>query len=142
MRGGEQAKVLAAPITRPIAVSILKVKRRGWRPRAQFPSSKWAGLHEACDKKDAHPQPSSQPLRRTVLPQLPRVPIMEPESHKPKKREDSIPALNAAIEALNLAEKNSSITPAKTAFATVSSLLTTIRVCLLRLRNDLLQAYT
>jgi len=66
---------------------------------------------------------------------------MEAESQQPKKQEDAIPALNAAIEALDLAEKNSSITPAKTVFATVSSLLATIRVCLLRL-NDLLQAYT
>jgi len=142
VRDGEQleAKALAAIKVRPITV-ILKVKRCGWQPRAQFSSPKWAGLHEACDKKDAHPQSSSQPLRHAVLSQLPRVPTMEAESQQPKKREDVIPALNAAIEALDLAEKNSSITPAKTVFATVSSLLATIRVCLLRL-NDLLQAYT
>jgi hypothetical protein len=57
---------------------------------------------------------------------------------QPKGREDPVSVLNAAIEALNLADKISSITPAKTAFATVSSLLTTIRVCFLFLYNDLL----
>ena len=63
---------------------------------------------------------------------------MKAGSQQPKGREDAISALNAAIKALNLADKNSRITPAKTVFATVSALLTTIRVHFLLLYNDLL----
>jgi len=39
-----------------------------------------------------------------------------------------VSSLDVAIEALNLAEKISSITPAKAAFGSVSALLTMIRV--------------
>jgi hypothetical protein len=62
---------------------------------------------------------------------------MKAESQRPKGREDAISVLNATIEALDLADKNSSITPAKTAFATASTLLTMIRVRFLLLYNDL-----
>ena len=63
---------------------------------------------------------------------------MEAESQQPNKQEGVISALNAAIEVLDLAEKNSSITPARTVFATVSSLLAKIRVCIPLFCNDLL----
>jgi hypothetical protein len=66
---------------------------------------------------------------------------MEDESQRPKGREDAISVLNAAIESLRLAGNISSITPAKTVFGSVSTLLTTIRVCFLLFRNDLLQVY-
>ena len=39
--------------------------------------------------------------------------------------------LNAAIDAMDLAEKISSITPAKAVFGTVAVLLTMIKVCFL-----------
>ena len=61
---------------------------------------------------------------------------MKAESQRPKGREDAIPALNAAIEALNLAEKISSIAPAKAAFGSVNILLATIEVCFLLFPND------
>jgi hypothetical protein len=63
---------------------------------------------------------------------------MSAESKQPKGREDAVLTLNAAIEALDLADEVSSITPAKTVFATVSSLLTMIRVRLLFIYADLL----
>ena len=63
---------------------------------------------------------------------------MKSESQRPKGQEDAISVLNAAIEALNLAEKNSSIPPTKTVFAAASTLLTMIRVRFLLLHNDLL----
>jgi len=66
---------------------------------------------------------------------------MKAESQQPKGREDAISVLNAAIETLDLAEKNSSIKPAKTGFSTVSTLLTAIRVHFLLLYSDLLQIY-
>jgi hypothetical protein len=53
---------------------------------------------------------------------------METELRRPKGRESTISALNAAIEALNLAKEVSSITPAKAVFGSVSVILTTIRV--------------
>jgi len=54
---------------------------------------------------------------------------MEAESQRPNERESAISALNAAIEDLNLAEKISSIPPAKAVFGSVIVLLTLIRVC-------------
>ena len=67
---------------------------------------------------------------------------MEAESQQPKGREAAISALNEAVEAMNLAEKISTITPAKTTFGSVSTLLTLIRVCFLPSCNDLLRIYT
>ena len=55
---------------------------------------------------------------------------METESQRPKGREGTILVLNATIEALNLAKELSSITPAKAVFASVSIILTTIKVSL------------
>lgn len=55
---------------------------------------------------------------------------MEAESQKPKGREGAISALNAAIEAIDLAKETSSIMPAKAVFGTVSVILATTRVSL------------
>ena len=57
---------------------------------------------------------------------------MEAESQRPEGRENNISALNAAIEVLDLAKELSSITPAKAAFGSVSVILTTVKVSLLR----------
>ena len=54
---------------------------------------------------------------------------MEAESQRLKEREGPISALNAAIKALNLAGKISSIAPAEAAFGSVNILLATIEVC-------------
>ena len=43
-------------------------------------------------------------------------------------QDGALPSLNAAIDALNLAKEASSVTPAKTVFASTSVLLATIRV--------------
>jgi hypothetical protein len=53
---------------------------------------------------------------------------MEAEFQRPKGQEDTILALNKAIEASNPA-KVSSFPPAKAVFGSVSGLLTLIRVC-------------
>ena len=53
---------------------------------------------------------------------------MEAESQRPKEQEGSVTALNAAIEAMNLAEELPSITPAKAVFGSVSVVPTMIRV--------------
>lgn len=54
---------------------------------------------------------------------------METESyHQPKERKGVTSALNAAIEALNLAKEVASITPAKAVFGSVSVTLVMIRV--------------
>ena len=68
---------------------------------------------------------------------------MKAESHSQpsKDRQSTISALNAAIAALDLAEKSSTITPAKVIFGSVSALLATIRVCFL-LSNYLIQIDT
>ena len=60
---------------------------------------------------------------------------------RPKVRENSVSSLNAAIETMNLAEKVSSITPAKAVFATVSVLLVMIKVCFLPFHNEMFQVH-
>jgi len=67
---------------------------------------------------------------------------MKVESQKPKGREDVIEELNATIETTTLAEKVSSIPPAKIAFGSVVILLTLIRVCFPFFCQDLLQVHT
>ena len=67
---------------------------------------------------------------------------MVAKSQRPKGREDATSALKAAIDALNLAEKTSNITPAKAVFSPVSTLLVTIRVCFPLFCNDSPRVYT
>ena len=55
---------------------------------------------------------------------------MEAEQ-RPKERKDAVLALDAAIEALNLAGELSSITPAKAVFGSVGVILIMIKVSLL-----------
>jgi len=55
---------------------------------------------------------------------------------RPKGRENSVSLLNAAIDAMDLAEKISSITPAKAVFATVGVLLAMIKVCFFLVRDE------
>ena len=50
--------------------------------------------------------------------------------------------LKASIDALNLAENNSNIAPVKAVFSPVSTLLATMRVCLLFFCNDSPQVHT
>lgn len=64
---------------------------------------------------------------------------METKLQRPQGQESDISTLNAAIKAMDLAEKASGIIPAKTVFGFVGSLLTMIRVCFLFFCNDLLQ---
>ena len=66
---------------------------------------------------------------------------MEKKSQRPKDREGVISLLNATIEALNLAKEISSVTPANAAFASVTVLLTMIRVRSLLFYNGPLQIY-
>ena len=65
---------------------------------------------------------------------------MNTDSQRPGGREDATSALNTAIEDIDLAEKVSSIAPAKAVFGLVSILLTLIRVRFLLSCHDLLQA--
>ena len=67
---------------------------------------------------------------------------MEAKSQQPKGREGAISALNAAIEALSVAEKTSSVAPAKDVFGSATILLTLIKVCFLFSCSDLLQIHT
>ena len=53
---------------------------------------------------------------------------MDAKLQQPKEREGAISDLNAAIEALNLAEKVSRIIPTKVVFGSVIILLMTIKV--------------
>ena len=66
---------------------------------------------------------------------------MTTKSLRRKGRENSVSLLNAAIDAMDLAEKISSITPAKAVFATVSVLLVMIKVCFLSFRNEMFRAH-
>jgi len=61
---------------------------------------------------------------------------MATKTQRPKGRENAVSLLNAAIDAMDLAEKISSITPAKAVFATVSVLLAMLKVCFLLFRDE------
>ena len=65
---------------------------------------------------------------------------MDANPKQSKRPEDVLSSLNVIIERLNIAEKASSITPAKAVFSTVSAILTTIRVSFLLFYQDSLQA--
>ena len=56
---------------------------------------------------------------------------MTAEPQRSKGRESVVSALNAAVEAMNLAKELSIITPAKAVFGSVSVVLTMIKVSLL-----------
>ena len=56
---------------------------------------------------------------------------METKSRRQKRRDDSLPSLNAAIDALNLARETTNVKPAKDWFYAADTLLTTIRVSFL-----------
>ena len=60
--------------------------------------------------------------------QLPRVPTMSTNSPQTEGRDEAHSSLTASIGALNLAEQNSSVKPAKTVFGSAGTLLATIRV--------------
>ena len=82
--------------------------------------------------------PPTLPPRCTIFSRLPRVLFTEIEP-QPKGRESDISALNAVIEALNLAKEVSSIVPAEAVFASVSVILAMIRVSFLPVFVDRLQ---
>jgi len=65
---------------------------------------------------------------------------MEAKSRRPKDQGGAISALNAAIEAMNLAKELSSITPAKAVFGSVSVILTMTRVGFPPIRVDRVRA--
>ena len=62
---------------------------------------------------------------------------MDANSQQPERRDGALSALNAAIEAMNLAKEVSSVTPAKAVFGSVGVLLTMIRVPVLLSLPDL-----
>ena len=53
---------------------------------------------------------------------------MKTKFRRPKKPDNALPSLNAAIEALDLARDKTSLKPARDAFYSASALLATIRV--------------
>ena len=66
---------------------------------------------------------------------------MSPQSQQPKRQENALSLLNAAIEVINLAKEVSSPTPAKAVFGSVSILLKMIRVHFLPFSDDLFQVH-
>ena len=75
------------------------------------------------------------------LPTTPNIDVEAAGSQGPKRREDTMSTLNAAIGALDPA-KISSFPPAKAVFGSVTALLTLIRVCFMLSCNDLLRVHT
>ena len=67
---------------------------------------------------------------------------MTGNSQRRKGRGKVIPALNTAIDALNLAKEATSTTPVNPVFGSVATLLTMIRVSSLPFRDEMFQAYT
>ena len=67
--------------------------------------------------------------------------MSHPKSQQPKRQENALSLLNAAIEVINLAKEVSSPTPAKAVFGSVSILLKMIRVHFLPFSDDLFQVH-
>ena len=63
-------------------------------------------------------------------------------SKRQKGRGKVIPALNTAIDALNLVKDATSTTPVNPVFGAVANLLTMIRVSSLPFRDEIFQAHT
>ena len=80
--------------------------------------------------------PLAQPARHALFSQLPRVSTMNPKSQPPKRPDVALSSLNVAIDAMNVVKDVMEGTPAKAAFASVSVILTMIRVGLLLIRLD------
>ena len=59
---------------------------------------------------------------------------MDATSRRPKRRDGILSSLNAAIDAMNIAKDVMDLAPAKAVFASVSVILTMIKVHFLRLR--------
>jgi len=66
----------------------------------------------------------------------------ESPGQRPKGREGTLESLDTTIEATNLAEKVSSIAPAKVVFGSVNALLIQIRVYFLFFCHGLLRVHT
>lgn len=62
---------------------------------------------------------------------------MDTKSQRQKRLDSALPLLNAAINDINLANKVSSIAPAKAVYGSVGVLLTMIKVCSILFYDDL-----
>ena len=97
-------------------------------------------LYKACYEKTAAHICQARAPRTAFVPcrssQLPLAPTMATDSERPKGRDGVVSSLNVTIEALNLAKEISGIAPAKTAFGSVSALLTMIRVHFFGFRDN------
>ena len=83
----------------------------------------------ACDGFQPGPaSPSGRPRRRTAFSRPPCLSTMKTKFRRPKKHDNGLPSLNAAINALDLARDTTSLKQAKQAFCSASALLTTTRV--------------
>jgi hypothetical protein len=84
-----------------------------------------------------------QSLPATTFPRShPDFEPMDPKAKQSKRRDDVLFSLNMVIEGLDLAEKLTSITPAKAVFGTVGTILTMIRVSFFLPCEDPLRADT
>ena len=57
-------------------------------------------------------------------------------------QDDALSALNAALEGLDIQKRTSSITPVRAAFASVSNILTTVKVHFLSLHATMSPPFT
>ena len=67
---------------------------------------------------------------------------MTDNSQRPKSQGRALPALNMAIDGLNIAKEATSTTPVNPVIDSVALLLTMIRVSTLPFREEILQAHT
>jgi hypothetical protein len=67
---------------------------------------------------------------------------MATTSQRPKGRKNAVSLLSATIDAMDLAEKTSSITPAKAVFVTAGALLAMIKLYFPLFRGGMFQFHT
>ena len=85
---------------------------------------------------------SSQPPRLTASSSLPCISTMTDNSQRPDSQGRALPALNMAINILNITKEATNTTPVNPIFGSVALLLTMIRVNSLPFRDEMLEAHT
>ena len=98
------------------------------------------GVGSTTDRRAGHPieDPPAQPVRHALF--LAATSTMRPKSQQPKRPDVGVSSLSATIDVLNILKDAVDGTPAKAAFATVSVILTMIRVCIVLIHLDHTQA--
>lgn len=120
------------------AVSLLQPQpfsQHAWSRIQQFPSPDGSVCPRRATKRwtlvSIRLRIPHRPRATPLFPQISSISIMTEKYQRPRGRDGTLPSLDIAIDALNLAKGATSVIPAKAAFTSASLLLVMIRVGLI-----------